>query len=200
MDSGPVQALQLRDQPQPASAATGSVAANGAGRGLHVIASTFPGCPAAPAEGRGASAAARAGRPEGRVWRMRWPRVGDRRPEAPRRRAGAWGGEEPQPQIAVAGTLICQTATWAGRGARQPLWPGASEARVSRSWYNFMRELGLENLKDCPIGGTGSLKKMAVLTHQGMIRPSCHVPRESRRQTGFHVGERKGGESLGDEN
>lgn len=42
MDSGPVQALQLRDQPQPASAATGSATANGAGRGLHVTASTFP--------------------------------------------------------------------------------------------------------------------------------------------------------------
>lgn len=53
MDSGPVQALQLRDQPQPASAATGSAAANRAGAGLHVIASTFPGGPDAPAK-RGA--------------------------------------------------------------------------------------------------------------------------------------------------
>ncbi|KAM9111119.1 uncharacterized protein AAG666_004476 isoform 1-T1 [Megaptera novaeangliae] len=42
MDSGPVQALQLRDQPQPASAATGSAAANGAGSGLHVMASSLP--------------------------------------------------------------------------------------------------------------------------------------------------------------
>lgn len=42
MDSGPVQALLLRDQPQLASAATGSAAANGAGLGLHVIASAFP--------------------------------------------------------------------------------------------------------------------------------------------------------------
>lgn len=37
-----MQALLLRDQPQPASAATGSSAANGAGPGLHVIASAFP--------------------------------------------------------------------------------------------------------------------------------------------------------------
>lgn len=42
MDSGPVQALLLQDQPQLASAATGSAAANGAGLGLHVIASAFP--------------------------------------------------------------------------------------------------------------------------------------------------------------
>lgn len=42
MDSGPVQALLLQDQPQLASAATGSAVANGAGPGLHVIASAFP--------------------------------------------------------------------------------------------------------------------------------------------------------------
>lgn len=42
MDSGPVQALLLQDQPQLASAATGSAAANGAGPGLHVIASALP--------------------------------------------------------------------------------------------------------------------------------------------------------------
>lgn len=49
MDSGPVQAPQLWDQPQSASAATGRVAANGAGPGLHVIACAVPARPAAPA-------------------------------------------------------------------------------------------------------------------------------------------------------
>lgn len=58
MDSGPVQALQLRDQPQPASAATGSATANGAGRGLHVTASTFP---RPPCRARGGSGRFRGG-------------------------------------------------------------------------------------------------------------------------------------------
>ncbi|XP_027463107.1 uncharacterized protein LOC113930175 [Zalophus californianus] len=86
MDSGPVQALQLRDQPQPASAATGSAAANGAGPGLHVTASTFP-----RPHGRARSGP---GSPEAAAWRARWPRVGDWRREAARRQAGAWGGED----------------------------------------------------------------------------------------------------------
>jgi hypothetical protein len=56
MDSGPVPALQLWDQPLPASVATGPAAANGAGPGLHVIAGSVPASPAAPAGGPAASA------------------------------------------------------------------------------------------------------------------------------------------------
>lgn len=74
MDSGPVQALQLRDQPQPASAATGSAAANGAGLGLHVTASAFPWPP-----GRARSWPAS---PEGAARPVGWPRIRDPRLEA----------------------------------------------------------------------------------------------------------------------
>ncbi|XP_056670581.1 collagen alpha-1(I) chain-like [Monodelphis domestica] len=62
---GPVLALQPRDQPQPASAATGPAATNGAACGPHVIASEL--CPAGPSplsgalrRGRGAPGPARA--------------------------------------------------------------------------------------------------------------------------------------------
>lgn len=75
-----MQALQLWDQPQPASAATGPAAANGAGPGLHVIASTFSGRPTAPDR-------------TGSVWRGRWPGVGDWRRATARCRAGAWEGK-----------------------------------------------------------------------------------------------------------
>lgn len=102
MDSGPLQALQLWDQPQPASAATGPAAANGAGPGLHVIASAFsPLGPVAPAGGRAASAARLLGRPEetcpaeGGGPGMR--DVRGWRPETAGLRAGAGGGEEWQP-------------------------------------------------------------------------------------------------------
>ncbi|XP_072494296.1 uncharacterized protein [Notamacropus eugenii] len=71
---GPVLALQPRDQPQPASAATGPAATNGAARGPHVIASElqpagpspFPRPSAGPA-GSGPLALARSAPPP-RVW------------------------------------------------------------------------------------------------------------------------------------
>lgn len=91
MDSGPVQALQLRDQPQPASAATGSAAANGGGPGppcdgelsspaalrcLPGVGALPPPCGLTGGEGR----------------RVRWPGVGHWRREAAAPRAGAPGG------------------------------------------------------------------------------------------------------------
>lgn len=77
MDSGPVQALQLRDQPQPASAATGSAAANGAGPGLHVTASTFPRPP-----GRARSGPAPRRGLRGRLGGPRSGTGGERQPDA----------------------------------------------------------------------------------------------------------------------